>query len=81
MPAGLSLGTVLSVSITGLTAGTIGWELVFYSQGGASVVFVILWAVLVYDSPSQHPWISDAEKNYILESTGHGHGSKEVCVL
>lgn len=75
--AGLSLGTVLSVSITGLTAGIFGWELVFYTQGGASIIFCVLWAVLVYDSPAFHPWISSKERRLIMDSTGHDHHHKD----
>ena len=76
--AGLSLGTVLSVSITGLTAGVYGWELVFYTQGGAAVIFCVLWAVLVYDSPAFHPWISSRERKLIMDSTGADHHHKDV---
>lgn len=71
--AGLSLGTVLSVSSTGMIAGTLGWEIVFYSHGSLALVFIVLWTVLVYDSPAFHPWVSSAEKALIMDSTGHEH--------
>ncbi|XP_037074408.1 putative inorganic phosphate cotransporter [Pollicipes pollicipes] len=75
--AGLSLGTVLSVSSTGLIAGTLGWEVVFYIHGSLALIFIVLWSTLVYDSPAFHPWISSSEKNLIMDSTGHDHHHKD----
>lgn len=64
----MSLGTVISVSFSGLLAATLGWQMVFYVQGGMSLVFVVMWFALVYDSPAQHPWISAEEKQLIVGS-------------
>ena len=70
----MSLGTVISVSFTGLLAAVLGWEEVFYVQGGMSLVFVVLWFAFVYDSPEKHPWISDAETELINEGREDSHG-------
>ncbi|KAF0296506.1 putative inorganic phosphate cotransporter [Amphibalanus amphitrite] len=72
--AGMSLGTVISVSFTGLLAAVLGWEEVFYVQGGLSLIFVVLWFVFVYDSPEKHPWISDTETALINQDRGDSHG-------
>jgi hypothetical protein len=41
----------------------------------------LLWFVLVYDTPLQHPRITDTEKKFILEAIGDkvhqsGHDTK-----
>ena len=38
--------------------------------GTLSIVCVILWCVVVRDTPEQHPWISDQERLYIQRSLG-----------
>ena len=35
-----------------------GWESVFYIEGGASLVWLLLWLVLASDTPASHPLIS-----------------------
>lgn len=47
-----------------------GWESVFYVQGAMTLVWCVLWFILVTDSPRQHKGISEAEKEYILASIG-----------
>lgn len=47
-----------------------GWESVFYVQGAMTLVWCVLWFILVTDSPRQHTTISAAEKEYILSSIG-----------
>ena len=45
------------------------------------MVWYICWLFAVYDSPSVHPRISEAEKTYIKESLGGViHPNAEVCV-
>lgn len=38
--------------------------------GAIALVWCLLWWYLVYDSPVQHPRISDTEKKYILDAIG-----------
>ena len=53
--SGASLGTVLSMMTSGLINKLCGWEWVFYIQGGLSLVWCVLWIILVFDTPSKHP--------------------------
>ncbi|XP_064652754.1 sialin-like isoform X2 [Lineus longissimus] len=71
--AGGQIGTAVSMPITGYLckygfAG--GWPSVFYVFGSFACVWFIFWMLLVYDSPSVHPWISEEEKVYIISSIG-----------
>ena len=65
--SGTSLGTVISIPTAGIIAGTLGWEAVFYIHGGLACIWLILWAVLISDSPEDNTFISIEEKKYILE--------------
>ena len=61
------MGTVISIPTAGIIAGTLGWEAVFYVHGGLACVWLILWAVLISDTPEDNKFITIEEKTYILE--------------
>ena len=42
-----------------------GWPLGFIVNGFLAVIWYIAWCLIVYDSPDQHPRISESEKNFI----------------
>ncbi|XP_063222063.1 sialin-like isoform X2 [Bacillus rossius redtenbacheri] len=61
----IHIGSIVSSSVTGVLIETHGWEFVFYLYGGINTLSLILWMVFVYDTPQNHPFISQEEKNYI----------------
>ena len=63
----------MSIPTTGLLAGTVGWESVFYVHGGLAVIWLFLWAILISDSPEVNRFVSVEEKKFISEH--HFHGS------
>lgn len=67
---GGAIGTVVTWSLTGPVIETFGWDWAFYVPGIIAIVWCAFWWFLVYDSPVQHPRISDEEKQYILEAIG-----------
>ena len=57
-----------------------GWPSIFYMCGILSAVFCVIWLLTVYDSPSQHPRITDREIKYIQANTdNHCKSSKVSC--
>merc|ERR1719431_2407771 len=63
--SGASLGTVLSMMSSGVITSLLDWEAIFYIQGALSLVWCILWAVLVSDSPASSRFAKPEEKEYI----------------
>lgn len=68
---GLHVGNAVTLPIVGLLckygfAG--GWPSIFYLSGIFGIAWCILWAAMVYDTPQDHPRISNAEKKYIEDS-------------
>lgn len=43
------------------------WRLVFYVWGGLAVVWYVIWEFLGFDSPEHHPFITDKEKQSLME--------------
>ena len=52
----------------------------YISKGGIALIWTLLWAYLVYDTPLKHPRISDEEKAYLIESIGLTENTKEDIV-
>lgn len=72
--AGTALGTVVSFPMSGLIAGTLGWEWVFYIMGSLAAVWLILWIILIKDTPEEQYFITEEERNMIIDTIGdHGH--------
>ena len=69
-----------TLSTSGIIADEAGWPSVFYIFGGLTMIWIIPWLIIIYNSPEQHPYISEAEKNYILTNLKKKEGDK-VCVV
>lgn len=67
---GSSVGAAITYPLCGFLINWFDWPSVYYVTGVIGVVWIIAWWLLVYDSPSQHPRISETEKNYILNKLG-----------
>jgi len=84
--SGAQAGTVLSLPLSGLLCDKYGWTSVFYVFGALGILWWVGWCYLVYNSPSDHPWIGPQERDYIQ---GHLMGDKEehagpvpwLCIL
>jgi MFS transporter, ACS family, solute carrier family 17 (sodium-dependent inorganic phosphate cotransporter), member 5 len=67
---GGNLGAVLALPVSGFLckhgfAG--GWPSVFYVSGLCGILIFILWMYCIYDTPEQHPRISNRELLFISE--------------
>jgi len=79
--AGSQMGTIVGLTLSGLIVDSLGWEAVFYIEGPVALIFLLMWMTLVYDSPEQHPRISDKEKAYIARAMGKtGNNQKKMPV-
>lgn len=60
------IGVVIDWCTSGLIIEHLGWVYAFYALAVVQGLFCIVWFSVVYDSPSNHPKISTAEKEFIL---------------
>ncbi|XP_026735802.1 sialin [Trichoplusia ni] len=75
--AGTSLGTVISTLSAGMIIASFGWEMVFYSMGGASLIWCVMWVMLVQDTPQRQKYITEEERTMIITSLQNTDESKE----
>ncbi|XP_011495248.1 PREDICTED: sialin-like [Ceratosolen solmsi marchali] len=69
--AGTSLGTVISILTSGWIMNYLGWEMVFYIHGILPLIWCIVFAMLFADSPEQQKYISEEERQLLVQSYGH----------
>lgn len=75
---GSSIGSALTYPLCGYIIDSFGWEMAFYVCGIIGTIWYIAWYFMVFDSPQQHPRISQKEKDYIVESLGKNVSKKKV---
>ena len=51
--SGATIGTVISMAVTGEICNQLGWESVFYIFGGIGILWFIFWSFLAFDSPAR----------------------------
>lgn len=65
---GNTLGTVITWPALGIIIETIGWVWAFIIPAIVACIWGIIWYFTVADSPSEHWWISEEERDYINDS-------------
>uniref|UniRef100_A0A5K1UG21 Solute carrier family 17 member 1 n=2 Tax=Sus scrofa TaxID=9823 RepID=A0A5K1UG21_PIG len=72
--SGLLLGPCVVMLMTGFICDSLGWPMVFYIFGAMGCVLSLLWFILYYEYPKDHPFISIGEKEYITSSLDQQNG-------
>ncbi|XP_013788638.2 putative inorganic phosphate cotransporter [Limulus polyphemus] len=78
--SGSQIGTVISMPISALLCDSEflgGWPSVFYVFGISGCVWFVLWTVFVYNTPRDHPRISEEELSYIQEDQAEEKAHKK----
>lgn len=62
---GGTFGSIFLFGIISSIAENVNWEAGWYIPALVMMVWIVFWFFLVYDSPDEHPGISEAEKEFI----------------
>ncbi|XP_017065631.1 vesicular glutamate transporter 3 [Drosophila eugracilis] len=62
---GFSIGIGLTYPLCGFILSELDWPFVFYTTGTVGMVWCIFWYLLAFNTPREHPRISEKELNYI----------------
>ncbi|GLD47410.1 vesicular glutamate transporter 2.1, partial [Lates japonicus] len=63
-------GAVIAMPLAGILVQYSGWSSVFYVYGCFGIFWYMFWIFVSYESPAEHPTITDEERCYIEESIG-----------
>lgn len=72
--AAASIGSILAPIIILMLFIAFGWKLTFVVVGGLGLVWLIPWLIINKEGPKKHPWITEEEREYIL----NGQPEKEM---
>uniref|UniRef100_T1KC49 Major facilitator superfamily (MFS) profile domain-containing protein n=1 Tax=Tetranychus urticae TaxID=32264 RepID=T1KC49_TETUR len=67
--AGATIGNLVCLPLAGVLVSSSflgGWPSVFYLFGGFNLIFAVVWYIIVYDTPEEHPYLSPEELEVIL---------------
>jgi MFS transporter, ACS family, D-galactonate transporter len=62
------VGLIVGLPLIGWLISVWGWRAMFYGTGALTILGVVVFGLLVYDYPHQHPWMSQAEKDFLAEA-------------
>lgn len=65
--SGASLGAVISAPLIALLYTSIGWQMTFLAIALVGSLWIIPWLFIYKKGPSEHPWITEKERQYILD--------------
>lgn len=64
---GGTFGTVFTYPMVAGIADTMNWENGWYIPSLLMFVWIFFWLILTYDTPAEHPGISEEEKQFIIK--------------
>ncbi|XP_034129511.1 sialin isoform X2 [Drosophila guanche] len=62
---GFSIGIGLTYPLCGFILSQFGWQYIFYTTGSLGIGWCLLWYLLAFNTPREHPRITKEELNYI----------------
>ncbi|XP_014237171.1 vesicular glutamate transporter 2-like [Trichogramma pretiosum] len=65
---GGTFGVIVTYPLLGAIVENFGWQWGWYIPSSGMLVWLMFWWFLTYDSPLEHPSISEEEKHYIIDS-------------
>jgi MFS transporter, ACS family, hexuronate transporter len=65
--SGAALGAIISAPLIAYLYIQFGWKFTFVLIGLSGILWVIPWWYINKGLPAEHPWITEEERNYILE--------------
>ncbi|CAG9864850.1 unnamed protein product [Phyllotreta striolata] len=66
--SGAYFGAVVAMPVCSLLATNLNWEAIFYVFGTLGLVWYLVWAIVVRDTPTKDSNISEKELTFITES-------------
>jgi len=64
--SGAAIGGIISYPLIGVFAGFMSWQTIFLTVGVIGFLWLLPWFYIVKSPPKDHPWLTDAEKEYIF---------------
>ncbi len=67
--AGASMGSVVAAPFIATLYVAFGWKVTFIGIGVLGLLWIIPWLLINRNTPDKHPWITQAEREHILDAS------------
>ena len=64
--SGAAIGGIISIPLIAFLTIYFNWQMIFILVGLTGLLWLVPWMILVKAPPKAHPWITEAERQYIL---------------
>ena len=64
--SGAAIGGIISIPLIAFLSIYFSWQYIFILVGLIGLLWLLPWFVLVKATPDSHPWLTDEEREYIL---------------
>ncbi|AWV98397.1 MFS transporter [Arcticibacterium luteifluviistationis] len=64
--SGAAIGGIISIPLIAFLSIYFSWQYIFILVGLVGLLWLIPWFVLVKSPPGKHPWLTESEREYIL---------------
>ena len=64
--SGAAIGGIIAIPMVAFLTVYFSWQMIFVIVGLVGLLWLIPWLFIVKGPPQSHPWLTEAEKNYIL---------------
>lgn len=65
--SGAAMGSVISAPLVAYFYGAIGWRTTFLVLGAMGLLWIIPWLIINKALPKNHPWLSEEERQFIID--------------
>jgi MFS transporter, ACS family, hexuronate transporter len=77
--SGAAIGGIISAPLVGLLFAWFGsWEATFIAIGALGFLWLVPWLIVYKSGPDAHPWISEAERQFILTGQRSEQAQEQV---
>ena len=75
--SGAAIGGIISIPLIAFLAIYFSWQLIFIFVGLIGLLWLVPWMLIVKAPPEKHPWLTEKERNHILEISGNDNLDKD----
>ncbi|KDR12492.1 Vesicular glutamate transporter 3 [Zootermopsis nevadensis] len=68
---GGTFGTMVAFPLCGAILNFLGWQAAFYVTSGLMLIVCLAWSLFMYNTPQEHPQITQDELQYIQNANGY----------
>ena len=65
--SGAAFGGIISIPLIAFLAIHFSWQMIFVFVGVIGLLWLIPWMLIVKSPPEKHPWLTEKERNHILD--------------